>query len=265
MPNMLNLTKEESDKLLNLRKETLATLCLEKTGLNGAEARVALVLDYSGSMSSLYRNGTVQAIIERILPIAMQFDDNGEMEFWIFSNNYYRLPNISLKNYYGYVKREIMDRGYQMGGTYYAPVMRDVANKYMNEDPAPIADYVIFITDGENSDRAESTEVITQNSYLPIFWQFVGCGRESFSFLKKLDEMEGRYIDNANFFSIDNMLDSSDSEIYNKLLAEFPSWLNDPIVVDLIQNKYKGIPRIAGGHTAERKPEKRGFFSRLFG
>ena len=28
MPNMLNLTKEESDKLLNLRKETLTKLCL---------------------------------------------------------------------------------------------------------------------------------------------------------------------------------------------------------------------------------------------
>lgn len=255
MQNMLNLSKQESENLLNLRKDTLK-LCLEKTNLIDTQARVALVLDYSGSMRSLYQNGTVQAVIERILPIAMQFDDNGEMELWLFENGYKRMPNISLKNYYGYVENVIQRSNYRMGGTSYAPVIKDVAEKYMNEEPMPIADYVIFITDGENSDRQAARDAIIEVSHYPIFWQFVGIGRESFSFLRSLDEMDGRFVDNANFFSIDNMLDSEDSEIYAKLLAEFPSWLNNPKVKDLISNHYKGT---------KDQTKKKGFFSKLFG
>ena len=252
MSNMLNLSKAESDNLLNLRKNTLQ-LCLEKTNLLNTKARVAVALDFSSSMSRLYKDGSVQAVIERLLPIAVQFDDNGEMELWLFDNGYKRMPNISLNNYYGYIKREILDKGYRMGGTCYAPVMKDIANKYIKEEPMPIADYVIFITDGANSDRAAAKETIVENANYPIFWQFVGIGNERFEFLRKLDELDGRYVDNANFFEINNLLDSSDNEIYSKLLAEFPAWLEDPKVKELISVKYKG------------QNNKKGLFSRLFG
>lgn len=43
-------------------------------------ARVALAMDYSGSMDWLYDNGSVQETISRLLPIALRFDDNGELE-----------------------------------------------------------------------------------------------------------------------------------------------------------------------------------------
>ena len=44
-------------------------------------ARVALAMDYSGSMDWLYDNGSVQETISRLLPIALRFDDNGELVF----------------------------------------------------------------------------------------------------------------------------------------------------------------------------------------
>lgn len=256
MPNMLNLSKTESDNLLNLRKQNLS-LCLEKRHLLDTKARVALVLDYSGSMSLLYRNGTVQAAIERILPIAMNFDDNGSMEMWLFSDDFTRLPDISRDNYYDYVKREI--RG-SMGGTHYAPVMNDIARKYTKEDPAPIADYIIFITDGDAMDASNAKQAVIANSYLPIFWQFVGIGHAQFKFLEELDNMEGRYVDNANLFPLPDIMNISDDEIYDRLLAEFPTWLKNERVADMIQNHYNGDlqPRNRGG-------EKKGFFSRLFG
>ncbi len=37
--------------------------------------------------------------------------------------------------------------------------------------------------------------------------------------------MEGRFIDNANFFHIEDIEKISDEELYNNLLNEFPSWL----------------------------------------
>lgn len=252
MANMLNLSKAESDNLLNLRKQTLETLCLTKRDLTGLTARVGVALDYSGSMGGLYRNGTVQAALERLYPIAEAWDDNGEMELWIFDNGFHRMPNISRENYYGYVDNVIMRSGYRMGGTCYAPVMQDITNKYTREEPAQLPNYIIFITDGENSDRAQATQTITKISRSPIFWQFVGIGGGRFSFLEQLDELEGRYIDNANFFAMNDILSGDDTQVYDKLLAEFPSWLKDPKVQEMIRNG--GAPQPKGG-----------LFSRLFG
>ena len=40
------------------------------------------------------------------------------------------------------------------------------------------------------------------STFEPIFWQFMGIGRlTSLPFLVKLDDMSGRYLDNADSFS----------------------------------------------------------------
>lgn len=220
----LNLSKEESLQVLDLRKKEVTTLCLEKPELTNLKSRVALVLDYSGSMISLYKNGTVQSVIERILPIAMQFDDNAELDLWIFENGFNRLGGITKSNFYGYVKNKIMSK-YSMGGTQYTPVMKDIAQKYINEEPSSIPNYVIYITDGDNSDKSATTEFMKNISNKPIFWQFVGLGSDSFAFLEKLDDMGGRYVDNADFFKIKDINKISDKELYNNLLNEYPEWL----------------------------------------
>lgn len=235
MSNVLNLSKEESLKVLDLRKKQVEVLCLEKPQLSNLISRVAVVMDISGSMSQLYRNGTVQSILEKILPIAMQFDDNGELDLWLFSNKFYRLDGLTKENYYDFVNREILNH-YSMGGTEYSPVMKDVCKKYMDEDPMKIPNYIIFITDGDNSDQRETTKIVKQSSYKPIFWQFVGIGNSSFSFLEKLDDMDGRYIDNANFFQLNDINSISDKELYTRLLSEYPQWLDYEKTKEIIQN-----------------------------
>ena len=115
-----------------------------------------------------------------------------------------------------------------MGGTNYAPVMRDVLNKYTKEDPSDtVPTLVLFLTDGDNFDKKQTEEVIKKASKYPIFWQFVGLGNSRYSFLESLDEMEGRYIDNANFFAVNNINKISDDELYSKLLNEYPSWIKE--------------------------------------
>lgn len=221
----LNLNKEQSLKQLNLRKESIQSLCLEKRELNGLIARVCMVMDFSGSMDWLYCNGKVQEVIERLLPVAMQFDDNGVMEAWIFSNDCWRIKDISLSNYYNYIKNERLEEKYHMGGTSYAPVIQDVCRKYIDEEPADIPTLVLFITDGDNSDKDATTRIITKASHYPIFWQFVGIGSSQFRYLETLDEMEGRFIDNANFFSVNDLTNMNDTDLYNKLLGEYPDWI----------------------------------------
>lgn len=217
----LDLTKK-----LNLSKEEVHGICLTKAPLNGLKAKVGLCIDYSGSMRGQYNSGKVQALLEKILPMAMEFDDDGSMECWIFENGYHRLPDVTLNNISGYIARET--KKYSMGGTNYAPVMQDVIKAYKN---TKIPAYVLFVTDGDNSDKRQTTEVITDAAKLPIFWQFVGLGNDHMSYLEKLDDMGGRYVDNADFFKVNVVEDIS----YKNLLDEFPGWLEFPEVKNMLR------------------------------
>lgn len=221
----LSLTKEEAVQKLQLRKDVF-TLTLRKSGLEGLRARVAVVIDMSGSMRSLYANGSVQSAIERLLPIALRLDDNGELDIWLFSNGSKRLPSITEQDFYQYVDRVIMGRRENQiwGGTEYAPVMRDVVRKYVQEEPSALPSFVMFLTDGENSDRNSAEAVLREASQYGIFWQFIGIGNEEFSFLKRLDDMTGRVIDNADFFQINDLHDITDEELYGRLMTEYPGW-----------------------------------------
>ena len=224
-PDMPTVKEPKID--LTKKKEEVHTICLSKQPLNGLKAQVGLVLDFSGSMSDLYYDGTVQKIIENTLPLAMEFDDNGTMEVWIFHDGCHRLPDISLKNYAGYVKREIIGK-YNMGGTNYAPVMKSVIKAYKD---CKLPSYVLFITDGDNDDQGMTISVIKEAAKLPIFWQFVGVGRARFTFLEKLDDLADRYVDNADFFEVSNALDIT----YRQLLNEFPGWLQNERVKAMLK------------------------------
>ena len=231
----LNLSKEESLLQLNLRKDKLLSLCLDKKEFSRV-ARVALVLDYSGSMERMYRNGEVQAVIERLLPVAMNLDDNGEMEMWLFDDSYNRINSISIKNYYNYIKNENILNKYPMGCTKYSPVMKDIRNKYLKEEPLDnVPTLVLFITDGDTFDSNETIKVLRECSDKPIFWQFIGLGNTRFKFLETLDNLDDRFVDNANFFSINDFKTISDDELYKRLLKEYPSWLNEIIQKGMIK------------------------------
>lgn len=223
----LNLSKEQAVMQLDLRKKEVASLCPPGTAMHGLISRVCVALDYSGSMRDLYRSGFVQNVLERLLPIAMQFDDNGEMEVWLFENGSRRVTPISLKNFYGYIQNENFLNKYHMGGTNYAPVMKDIYQKYIVEEPANVPTLVLFMTDGNNFDHGDTNAFMKEVSKYPIFWQFVGMGSASFDYLERLDNLKGRVVDNANFFAVRDLMSMSDSELYHKLLAEYPQWLID--------------------------------------
>ena len=83
----------------------------------------------------------------------------------------------------------------------------------------------IFLTNGGNADKPASAEAIRELSKQPIFVQFVGIGKEDFPFLHKLDELSGRFIDNAGFMHVNDIEAIKDAELYDRLLNEFPQWL----------------------------------------
>lgn len=221
----LNLSKEESLNLLDLRKTTVANICESIPDLQNIKARVALVLDFSGSMEGMFRDGTVQAAIERIMPIASQFDDDGELDLWIFSNGFNRLESVNSNNFYGIAKK--IYSKYNMGGTRYSPVMKDVVKKYIKEDPDKLPAYIFFLTDGDNFDKLETETLIKEICEEPIFWQFIGLGTDRMDFLENLDDMSGRSIDNADFFRLPKPNNISDKDLYAKIFSEYPEWVKE--------------------------------------
>ena len=119
----------------------------------------------------------------------------------------------------------ILSRKDHFGGTAYAPIIKEITERYAHRDPADISTFVIFITDGNNSDKAAAKAEITEASRYNIFWKFVGIGSEKFDFLTKLDTMTGRFVDNANFVCINDIVKINDKELYSRLLEEYSDWL----------------------------------------
>lgn len=261
--NEEQLTNEVMSKIslskdkVNLEKHvvSLSKTVVDLSKKNGVDlgdtrAKVVVALDYSGSMCGLYRNNTVQETLNRLVPLGLTFDDNGSIDVYLFESKYRKFDDLTLDNYSDYVKEVIDKSGYSMGGTNYAGVIEDIVFGGTHDETvqkkglfgfgkktfttkvtrdAIVSDdqptFIIFITDGDNSDKLETDDVIRRSSKENVFIQFVGIGSEKFKYLKKLDELEGRERDNTGFIKLENLRDVSDDMLYEKVLEQFVQWL----------------------------------------
>ncbi len=224
---------------VELRKEKIQerAVILDKVildkGISGKQSRVALVLDYSYSMDGLYRNGSVQKLVERLLPVGVKFDDNQAIDLFIFSNNGNEkfICEVSPDEFDGVVEKKVLKK-HSMGGTNYSGIIKMITKKYTSEagDPA----YIMFVADGDCSDQRDAEAAIKEASKHGIFFQFIGIGRASFGFLEKLDNMPGRTVDNANFFAVADVDKMTDNQLYEKLMEEYPEWLKEAAQLSII-------------------------------
>jgi stress response protein SCP2 len=235
----------EAPHLVSLVKQ--ATVSLEKAGLSGHRARVALVLDISGSMGTLYRKGLVQQFADRILALGCKFDDDGAIDVFLFGATVHQPAPMNLGNASGYV-RQVLEAHPLEGDTRYGRAMEAVRRFYFPDAQggerksalkAALPVYVMFVTDGGTSDKPLTEKQLRWASYEPIFWQFMGIGKgrkskskkllqfadADFPFLEQLDDLPGRLLDNADFFSVASPDEHPDSQLYALLMAEYPGWL----------------------------------------
>ncbi|MDR1035702.1 MAG: VWA domain-containing protein [Deltaproteobacteria bacterium] len=213
--------EQQAPKLLSLAKPL--KVALEKHRLTDTVAMVGLVLDISGSMSGRFADGAVQDVINKTVPLAVQFDDDGNLDLWYYGTRPREMPPVTLANYTGAVPPDwrilMRDLGY---GNNEPAVMKLVMDKCGSSS---IPAYIVFITDGGIDKEAQIKKLLIEASGMPIFWQFVGLGGSGYGVLKNLDSMSGRVVDNANFFALDDFRKIGDEELYTRLLGEFPDWL----------------------------------------
>lgn len=234
LSKMNNTADQENVRghVINLSKSIIDLSKKTDIDLGSHVARVVAVLDVSGSMESSYEDGTMQDIITRLVPMGLQFDDNGEIDVYVFDSSFKHLEGLTSSNYRDYVNNYIMCRRDIWGGTYYSGPIEDIMRSYFkrgmfgkmkNSDPV----FVMFITDGDNADKSKTERVIRESSETDMFISFLGCNQAEnrFSFLRKLDDLSGRKYDNTAFAYIGDIDKVTDQDLYNKVLEQYPDWL----------------------------------------
>lgn len=245
--------EEKAPQLIQLAK--LSRVELSKQELDGQRAKVALVMDNSGSMARTYKSGAMQRLAERVLAVATGLDDDGNIDYFVFDTNAAYLGEISLDDYVGAVDRLRGNR--HMGTTDYAGAFYSVRDHFGFAPPVPVtppakkglfggfkkelaptvapaqtspADvpvFAVFLTDGGPNSQAQAVKALTEVSTAPIFWKFLSIGKEDMAFLQKLDDLTDRFVDNADYKHIGDVDALTDKELFKALLDEYPTWLKE--------------------------------------
>ncbi|MGF1675840.1 MAG: VWA domain-containing protein [Rivularia sp. (in: cyanobacteria)] len=244
MQQTIDLKKKADINLLKSKVEIILT----KKGINNLVARVALVLDISGSMTNQYNSGAVQAFLERIVPVASKLDNDCNLDVWFFGSKFKRTKSVTEETVNRYVEKECGEKVKtfifletsslmkELGlGNNEALVINDVIHKYTQEESSKLPTFVIFLSDGGVTNHEGIKNALVKAAKYPIFWQFVGLGGSNYGILKELDNMPGRVIDNANFFHVDDLQKITDDELYERLIDEFPLWVKEAKNKNILQ------------------------------
>lgn len=238
---MIDLTKVEqkAPHMVDLTKRAGGAIAMR--GLGDHAAGVLLVLDVSPSANGLYRAGAMQKVGTQAFAVALNFDDDGAVPTAMFDSETKVVGDMTLDNCQGFIDREAPRARSRRGGTVYTKAINWARSQAAKPGGQPT--YVIFATDGEPNDSHRDIEkTLTEASREPLFFQFIGVGpgvgtvaEPSFPYLERLDEMGGRTIDNAGFFAVGDPNDTTDDDMLNALLSEYPSWVGKARAAGLIR------------------------------
>lgn len=91
---------------------------------------VCAAIDFSPSMRETFHSGIVQDTLDRILAIAIKFDDDGELPVFLFSSESVRCDeDLNVNNRSNYLTiNERVNRGALWDGTSYEPAMQQVCD-----------------------------------------------------------------------------------------------------------------------------------------
>jgi len=155
---------------------------LAEHGLGSHTANVALMLDYSASMRNFYGSWAVQTLVERVLPLAVRFDDNAEIDVFFFPNRSQgeRCYGVTPDNFEGCVKR--ITANHEMGSTPFDQAFKQVFDHYgfagKKGTPRDIPVYLLFVTDGAPDNSAVAIQSIERAATYPMFTQFIAIGED---------------------------------------------------------------------------------------
>lgn len=234
----LGKVEEQAPHLVDLCKGV--GLVLAKNNIDPSKYKAAVVAAFDRSPSTemggnrLYSSGEMQRLADMALVAGLHFDDDGKEPIAVFGDRVRELGEATIENCKGYLDKHVGDL---INGTHYTAPLRwiieqagydpdtlEPASGSSNSgggrglfrrrrdvstmaQPKPNLNayptFGIVGTDGEPQDERETSRLIVamREKKLPIFVQFVGVGRETFSVLKDLQRLGvGKEINNVGFF-----------------------------------------------------------------
>lgn len=201
-------------------KKVDSAVKLQKDMGVGNRFDVIALIDESGSMGHLFRNGTVQAVTERALAWTAGVDADGMAPVGGFASGFKWHGEVDLSNVMGIVDRE----GWTTwGSTDLAAGLRE-AFEVAKQADNPV--YLFVVTDGAPNDRQAVIQLVKDMSEYPIIIKFLLIGTDSYGkqFLEYIDDLEqhepgGRLFDNVDTQHIENVSSVSDDD-FNKAMTE---------------------------------------------
>lgn len=225
----LEKIEREAPELVSLVKSVGVNL--EKRGTEIPRAKVCLCLDISGSMASLFRSGKIDTLVERALALGLTFDDDGEIDVFLFGKKVHFFGTVNASKYRGFSQRALQSHPLE-GGTRYGNAMEAIRAHYAPHFGDGLPVFVFFTTDGGTDDKPKTVRMLKESAAEPIFWKLMGMvpqnafsARRS-SFLQELDDLEGRIVDNADFFNVTDPAGPAPNEFFDEVVDEFPQWLD---------------------------------------
>ena len=245
----LKKIKDNTPSLYEFAKK--ASVSLEDTKLVNKSAKVALCIDISETMMPYLLSGKAQVFAEKILALGMILDSNSAIDVFLLANkaaynigsmtpdNFGDFINDALKKYESNHTSDYIHLIHELEQFYFPNDVNSGTKVVTSDEPV----YAMVLTNGHTTDETATIQEMIKVSYKPIFWQFmaVGVGKEDlgsgiwawlmkpfaedYSFLKTLDDMPNRFLDNADFFNVTDPSEIKSEDLYRALLTEYPDWL----------------------------------------
>lgn len=241
---------------MNLEKATTALrMNLQKAGIHTPpELEVGIALDVSQSFEDEHTDGITNTLITRLIPWALAFDPDKKIDCFTFSDgprHVHDVGPITVDNLEGFVRNEVIDHvdGWNGGTDYSYVVERFLAHfgwaqvlekasfigKLFGQKDRIVEtgekrkSLVIVITDGDNSDKARTEQILRESEQRKdaVYFLFLGVSNQGtkFPFLNKLGDMFG----NVGYYGISNLrafINLSDDEFNEALVTdELLGWL----------------------------------------
>lgn len=162
-------------KLINLSKT--AAINLSKKGIELHTAKVAMIMDISGSMDWLFSNGTVMDVSYNALSQGVVFDDDGMIDVFTFGQTAQYEGEFGVADLDKFRNKVTQLKHKLQPDTDYALALKSLADHYKgNTGGLPV--YVNFITDGDCNSVERAMQALRELAKQKIYVQFIGIGKK---------------------------------------------------------------------------------------
>ena len=220
-----------NDAMLNGAVQNLKKV-LPSLNLAQCRARIVLVIEASQQTAQYFSNGSMQNLITKVLPLAMQFSDNAQLEYWLYGSRPKKMFPIGERNYASAIPNDWGSLMWSLGeNKSETTAMTEVLSSCQ---PFNMPSYILFITSGNIPLNSQIEQMVVSSSQFPVFWQFLGMGNSRYGVFENITNLPGSTVCNAKFAAISGFSQNSTPELYKFLLSDFSKWRKEATNMGLI-------------------------------